>query len=300
MTTPYHEGELAVQARAGVQGMASRVGRSIAPKMTPTLQAFLAQQTFLVAALIDTSQHVWASILTGTSGFVHPLDAHTLVVYAQLHKLGPLRDTLGLGAPIGLLAIDLASRKRVRVNGTVTHVQEDAFTLHVEQAYGNCLKYIQKRDVEPSNSQENDASSHIGSVLSTKQHTLIEHADTFFIATTHPNVGADASHRGGNRGFVRVLDDRRLEFPDYAGNNMFNTLGNIAANGRAGLLFLDFERDRMLQLTGTAHIVWDEARRASHPGAERLVAFELEHVIERQSVTNRTWWLRELSPYNPA
>lgn len=300
MSTPYHEGELAVQARAGVQGMASRVGRSIASKMSPALRDFLEQQTFFVVASIDPSRRVWASVLTGGPGVACTLDASTLTVQACIEESDPLRENLGVGATIGLLAIDLGSRKRVRINGTVAQVGEDTFTLHVEQAYGNCPKYIQKRDGEPSSTMASTATAHIGRVLSASQQALIKRADTFFIATTHPHAGADASHRGGRSGFVRVLSDSRLEFPDYAGNTMFNTLGNIEATGYAGLLFLDFEHDRTLQLTGTACVIWDEKRLVAHPGAERLVEFVLETLVERQAVTNRTWHLREMSPYNPA
>lgn len=299
MSTPYHKGELAVQARADVQGMASRVGRSIASEMSPALRDFLEQQTFLVAASIDPSRRVWASVLTGEPGVARTLDESTLTVRACIEGSDPLQENLGLGAPIGLLAIDLGSRKRVRINGAVTQVDDDTFTLRVEQAYGNCPKYIQKRDGEPSSTMASTTTAHIAHVLSASQQALIERADTFFIATTHPHAGADASHRGGKSGFVRVLSDCRLDFPDYAGNTMFNTLGNIEATGRAGLLFLDFEHDRALQLSGTARVVWNENRLASHPGAERLVEFVLERLVERQAATNRTWHLRETSPYNP-
>ncbi|MCH8978716.1 MAG: pyridoxamine 5'-phosphate oxidase family protein, partial [Armatimonadetes bacterium] len=83
--------------------------------------------------------------------------------------------------------------------------------------------------------------------------------------------GMDASHRGGDRGFVRVDSETRLMFPDYAGNNHFNTIGNLILDPRAGLLFMDFATGSLLQLTGRATIDWDSDAVACIPGARRLV-----------------------------
>jgi ferredoxin-NADP reductase len=113
----------------------------------------------------------------------------------------------------------------------------------------------------------------------------VEGADTFFIATGHrgegeaPAFGMDASHRGGAAGFVRVAGERSLLIPDYAGNNHFNTLGNLELDSRAGLLFVDFERGDLFQLTGQAVVEWDHPETGSFPGARRLVRFELESAV---------------------
>jgi hypothetical protein len=80
-----------------------------------------------------------------------------------------------------------------------------------------------------------------------------------------------ASHRGGDRGFVRIAGDNRLEIPDYAGNNHFNTIGNLMLDSRAGLLFIDFATGSLLQLTGQATIDWDSKAVTRVPGARRLV-----------------------------
>jgi hypothetical protein len=89
---------------------------------------------------------------------------------------------------------------------------------------------------------------------------LISHADTFVLGTTHPERGNDASHRGGPAGFVRLVGDA-LEWPDYPGNNMFTSLGNLAADPMAALAFLDFDRGRTLHLSGRARL------RCATPGA---------------------------------
>jgi uncharacterized protein len=300
MKTPYHEGEVTVQARAGVQGMASRVGRSIAIEMNPSFQGFLAQQTLVVIASSDErSGQVWASVFGGEPGMIQTSDPHTITLQIDPNSHDPLRQTLVVGSPLGLLAIDLASRHRVRVNGVITDFAKDGLTVMVQEAYGNCAKYIQKRDAESIERTLTHAEAIVRTSLSPSQCELIEKADTLFIATTHAHLSADASHRGGQPGFVRVTGQQRLEFPDYAGNTMFNTLGNIQTTGRAGLVFLDFAHGSTLQLTGSAEIVWDKARLALHPGAERLVEFTIEAVVERHSITNKRWSLREFSPHNP-
>ena len=96
---------------------------------------------------------------------------------------------------------------------------------------------------------------------------LIRSADTFFLGTTHPERGNDASHRGGPAGFVHV-DHNTVEWPDYPGNNMFNSFGNLEIDPTAALLFIDFDSGRTLQLSGRAVVDWEKsAARAATPAA---------------------------------
>ncbi|MCI0605928.1 pyridoxamine 5'-phosphate oxidase family protein, partial [bacterium] len=95
------------------------------------------------------------------------------------------------------------------------------------------------------------------------------------------------------------VNSNRILFPDYSGNKMFNTLGNITVNPNAGLLFLDFEKGNTLQLTGKAQVIWEEERIAEFAGAERLVEYEIEQVIEITAATNLSWRFLSYSPSNP-
>ena len=135
--------------------------------------------------------------------------------------------------------------------------------------------------------------------LAPEQRRAIERADTFFIASVHAGTGADASHRGGQPGFVRVLDDRTLRIPDYSGNNMFQTLGNITADPRVGLLFVDFETGTTLQLTGRATILWDRKEFDQLKGAERALRVEIEQAVEIEGKGSLGWRFLEYSPFNP-
>src|SRR5262249_32200442 len=152
------------------------------------------------------------------------------------------------------------TRRRMRLNGRAEVREEGGFYIHAEQVYANCPKYIQARGWELAGVKQRRGEVRRSEVLDAEQKRLIEKADTFFIASRHPEKGADASHRGGNPGFVRVLDEKRLVWPDYSGNNMFQTLGNIVENPNAGLLFIDFHNGDVLQLSGKAEVIWDEGR----------------------------------------
>ena len=110
---------------------------------------------------------------------------------------------------------------------------------------------------------------------------LIRSADTFFLGTTHPERGNDASHRGGPAGFVRA-DPQTVDWPDYPGNNMFNSLGNLAVDPTAALLFIDFASGCTLQLSGSAYVGWHA--RPTDGDTGRRVQFSTERVVARRLV----------------
>jgi uncharacterized protein len=107
---------------------------------------------------------------------------------------------------------------------------------------------------------------------------FIEARDMFFIATTDADGHPTCSYKGGEPGFVRVLDERTLAFPNYDGNGMYLTMGNLLANPHVGLLFLDFEGRRRLRLEGTASIDDDDPLVAEYPEAQFVVRVRAERV----------------------
>ena len=299
----YHEGELSVQAQAGVREMASRVGRSIRPHIPPAAQEFLRAQPMAIVGSVDERGRVWASLLTGQPGFIEALDEHTVRIAAEPFDGDPLGDNLRERAPIGVLVLEPATRRRMRLNGRVAERGHGGIYVRAEQVYSNCPKYIQARTWEREAGVSEEQVMHIvqrESALTEQQQHLISQADTFFIASHHPEGGADASHRGGSPGFVRVMNGGALAWGDYSGNSMFQTLGNIAANPTAGLLFVDFERGSTLQLTGSARIVWNAERAAEFVGAERVIEFQIDEAIEIQNATNLRWHFLNYSSFNPA
>jgi predicted pyridoxine 5'-phosphate oxidase superfamily flavin-nucleotide-binding protein len=214
----------------------------------------------------------------------------------------PLAEALhGAGTQVGVLAIDLATRRRLRLYGEAER-RPDGIYVRARQVYANCPKYIQAREPETGGAEPGlqDGYALRSRGLTDEQRRLISEADTFFIASAHPEGGADVSHRGGNPGFVRFLDVNALEFPDYSGNTMFNTLGNIAVNPNTGLLLLDFEGGGTLQLTGEALIVWDAGRAARFAGAERVIEFRIQEAVETRGAVPLRWRFEGYSPFNPA
>jgi len=288
----FHKGEIDVQTRVGV---AERIGqvapRMIRDHMPEQHRKFYTQLPFILVGHLDQSGQVWASILTGAPGFIQSPVNTRLSIAAQPVNGDPLQALftdakVGQPARLGLLGIELETRRRNRINGELSRQDDQGFEINVTQTFGNCPKYIQVRDVELI-----DPSSQPKPTITEFDHfspevaAIISNSDTFFVASTNQQAqqgdtistpdGADVSHRGGQPGFVKVGDDNTLIVPDYVGNSMFNTLGNFSVNPNAGLLFIDFNQGHLITLTGRAEILWDSTDVANYEGAERLWQFTL-------------------------
>ena len=276
----FHSGEIAVQEQAGVRDIANDVGEGIADHLPAGAIEFLERRQMAVLGTVDNHGNVWASVVTGEPGFIETVDHRTLRIAMHITSIDPLGRNLATEGHVALLAPDFVSARRVRVNGRGI-VKDGAIYVITDQVYGNCRRYLQERIfVGSREAPGTNQPASVGIELSTSQQRQITRADTFFIATDNPESGADVSHKGGNPGFVQILDARRVSFPDYNGNSMFNTLGNLAVNPHAGLLFIDFDSGRTLQLTGRASIDWSSDRVRTFPGAERVIDFELRQLID--------------------
>jgi predicted pyridoxine 5'-phosphate oxidase superfamily flavin-nucleotide-binding protein len=295
----FHSGELAVQQRAGVRDVAEDVGEGIVDHLPPGASDFLERRQMAVIGTVDNGGHVWASVVTGDPGFIETIDDRTLRIATRASSSDPLFRNLATEGHAALFAPDFVTSRRVRVNGRGVF-RDDAIFITTDEVYGNCRRYLQERIfVGNRKPVVADQPASVGSSLSASQQQQISHADTFFIATDKPDRGADVSHKGGNPGFVRVLDAHRIAFPDYNGNSMFNTLGNLTDNPHAGLLFIDFDSGRTLQLAGRASIDWSPERAHTLPGAERVIDFALEQIIDRPAGFPLVAKFRQFSRNNP-
>ncbi len=293
----YHAGELEVQERAGVRTQADQMSDMILPFIPPAAGRFVAAQRLAVVASVAGDGSVWCSAMIGEPGFLSLADEHTLQISLPPNE-DPIWENLPANPHAGVIILDPASRKRLRVNG-LARITSNGLSIQTEQAYTNCAKYIQKRTPAPFEVRAVERQSMRSTELNSSQQKWIHAADTFFIATFYPKSGADASHRGGMPGFVNVLSTRQLEWPDYSGNNMFQSLGNLAVDSKAGLLFADFENGRTLQLSGEAEILWDKEKALRFPGAKRLLRLHVKEVIATEGAFSQRWQLIEYSPANP-
>ncbi len=300
--SPFHAGEQAVQARAGSRERMAQIGpRVIRSAMPLQHREFFALLPFVVLGAVDDTGQPWATLLAGpAAGFVTSPDDTHLRIDALPPDGDPLRPLLHDGAPLALLGIELPTRRRNRANGRIVDAGTAGYGLHVLQSFGNCPKYIQRRELQQRADTLPGTTRHAHRIDADAV-DLIRRADTFFIAThaagSGPAAGGDVSHRGGRPGFVRASDDgRALTWPDYPGNMYFNTLGNLAVEPRAGLVFPDFARGDLLHVAGRAEIVWDGPELAQFAGAERLVRLYVDQAIYRPAALPLRWTLIEESP----
>jgi predicted pyridoxine 5'-phosphate oxidase superfamily flavin-nucleotide-binding protein len=252
--TPFHAGELRLQEATGVTREAASLSRAIGSQIAANAVEFVGQRQLAIVATTDDRGRPWCSALIGAPGAFVVVDPVTVDLDVRGGIVGDaIVERAPYGAPIGLLFIDPSTRRRYRVNGIVTEADDRRIGVQVVDAYPNCPKYIQRRELRIANPDVADGSVAVGTHLGAAERTCIEAADTFFVASSGPDGKLDASHRGGPSGFVRI-DGDRLWIPDYAGNNMYNTLGNLAVRPIGGLLFVDFRRGTAMQLSGTVEI----------------------------------------------
>lgn len=310
----FHDGEEAAQARVGVRERVAQFGpKMIRDAMPDQHRELFEQLPMLVVGSLDAQRRPWASLLVGRPGFVRAPDPHTLRIHARPLPGDPLAAQLRVGAPLAVLGIEFATRRRNRLNGTVVEVADGAFSVGARQSFGNCPKYIQARSPRWIADSETDAApapmQRSGCSLDGGARTLIERADTFFLASATPDAaepgrraahGVDVSHRGGRPGFVRVRAGGEcsvLTVPDFVGNYMFNTVGNLLVNPRAGLLFIDFDHGDLLSLTATVEIVWDGPEVDATPGAQRLLRFRVDEARSGHAALPLRWSAPEFSPH---
>ncbi|WP_432027026.1 pyridoxamine 5'-phosphate oxidase family protein [Streptomyces sp. 1222.5] len=288
----YRAGSLAVQRQLGVQERAEHVGRSLGQGIKPVAAAFLELQPLLVVGAADPATgRVWASPVVGTPGFVRATGPRQMSVAGGPPPTDPLATALTTpGAPVGTIALDPRTRRRMRLNGRLRPTAR-GFAVEADQVFANCPKYIQRRESYEVTGGRTPGPARRSGRLDRTGMECVRSADTFFVATVHP-AGADASHRGGNPGFVRVASPDELSWPDYPGNAMFLTLGNLRADPRAGLLFLDWETGTTLQLTGEARTEFSDA-------GGRTVRFTVTEVVRTPAAVPLRWSAPEYSPANP-
>ena len=142
---------------------------------------------------------------------------------------------------------------RIRINGKA-NIVDNKIIVSIDEAYANCPKYIKKRI--HNEFEKKNAYKHLihESKITEEFKKVLSNSDTFFLSSSHKEKGADISHKGGKKGFVKVISNTEIEFIDMPGNNLYNSLGNIYANSLVNLLFIDFINNDTYLIIGKASI----------------------------------------------
>jgi len=310
MRDPFHEGERELQALAGSLEQSDVLGsRGMREAMPDQQREFFARLPFVLVGSTGDGGQPHASLLAGPPGFLSSPDPRHLVVAARPHAADPLAGVLRPGAALGVLGIEPHTRRRNRLNGFVSEVTAAGFAIEAQQSFGNCPKYIQARRASwVTGAHESAGAARRMARLDPVATRMIAAADTFYIASAYPAEpgdatpahGVDVSHRGGKPGFVRIdrsADADVLTVPDFSGNGLFNTLGNLALHPRAGLLFIDYERGDLLHVATDAQIIRDGRELESFAGAERLLALRVREALLVERALSLHWTESELSPF---
>ncbi len=283
---PFHSGERHLQRLFAVREQLAG-SRAIQTSLPPGFAGFLAELHYVVLSVPDREGRIWATMVFGRPGFLSVPDAMHVHVAARPDAGDPVARGIVEGAPIALLAIDLSTRRRIRVNGRIGRVGQSDFAVDVRQAFGNCPQYIRARDVEEAAGASREPV--LISADTSLARRVVAGADTFFVATRAASDAGgdmDVSHRGGPAGFVQ-WDGDSLIWPDYRGNYYFNTLGNLLVDPACCLLFPDLGTGEMLVMTGRAVLDGFDGRlRRSHEGLPMngLVRFKPDLLMSRSAL----------------
>ncbi|ADQ85728.1 pyridoxamine 5'-phosphate oxidase family protein [Methylovorus sp. MP688] len=298
----FHAGERAVQRHAGQAFIADRNAAMIADTILGGARPFIEKQFMVVLSSIAADGAVWSSVLYAEPGFAKAEGDAALALHIPVDERDmsdPFWTNIDHHPAVGLLFIELGSRRRYRINGMIQHMHDQGIVIGVNEAYPNCPKYIQRRHLQQF---EKAAAPHevlVGTQLQANIAALVRNADTMFVATHYADTGADASHRGGNPGFVQIINDSTLRIPDYHGNSMFNTLGNMEIDARTGVCIPDFAGQQLLQLSGKSRLLWDQDDPHNLSGGTgRFWEFDIAQWILRKVPQHLEWQYLDASPFN--
>ena len=296
MAGPWHVGERRVQERVGEAHLADRLADGIRADVPDVAIEFLAglPQIVLAAAAadsdVDSHDQVWVTALNGPPGFLDVPRPDLLTIAARPQVDDPLAEVLAHPARVGLIALEPGTRTRVRLNGRSRPVG-GGLEVELDQVFANCPKHIHPREVVGTTTTDPSAHLTAGPALTDDAIRRLTTADTFFVGSTDDEGNADASHRGGPPGIIDVLDETHLRFPDFRGNSMYQTLGNLDLHPAVGLLVLDWTTGAALHLTGRAQVDYDltPELQARFPRAQRLITVEIDGVVDRPAASPLRW-----------
>lgn len=301
---PFHAGEILIQKKAGEEDIALLNGRLYEDVLMMPAHKFLAQLSYIAFSSYSNGI-VSTTMVYGKPGFAYADETGKNIFISRESlnnfSLDPVLKNLKVEDEVACLAIDLKTRKRIKVNGKIIEMNEQHIKIEVAESLPICPKYIQKREIEFLDSPFKNSPSIIsGKDLAGDALEIVKKADTFFVGSINPDAHADVSHRGGNPGFVQVKASNHLLIPDYKGNSLFNTFGNLQLDSQCSLVFWDFDGSRFLHLWGKADVHFNgEELPINTGGTNRYWNFHIERFeLQTVALPFRLNFL-EMSMFNP-
>ncbi|KAF9474413.1 hypothetical protein BDN70DRAFT_884841 [Pholiota conissans] len=329
----WHRGELIVRKKLGLDKIpaTNHLWSSIRGEMPEQHSTFYTTRLpFVPVCVLDDEGRPWGSILAGGDGkpgFIRHPRYDTLSIEARLWKGDPFHKAVDItdyengSKLIAGIGVEVSTRRRNKFAGGITGVDvrdgDLSLQLVVNEAIGNCPKYITLRDLTPfpaasSVIAEDRPHLAVGERLSDAAIALILESDTVFFGTVYSASREDSSlypshlgmnHRGGRPGFIRVKpsDGRTVVLPDFSGNRFMTSLGNVEATPYASLTFISFTTGDILYLTGNARNVYGSEAGAIMPFQDTLT----EIFITGYTLVQNAFPLRQSteeivgSPYSP-
>lgn len=328
MAIPFHEGETRMHKQLKVPSL----DNPTAGMLTQQAVFMLQKAPLLAIGTLDSEGHPWTSLWGGEPGFSEPLGSGVVgtrtpvdsswdpVVQALVGHAAKGEMAKGNDKMVSGLSFDLMTRKRVKIFGRVMagcvdeletaskddpekgseppNVKQDQIQLvtRIEQSLGNCPKYINQYEIQPAPVASKLA--YEGPSLSPEAKSLILGSDMFFLSSA-TDQDMDTNHRGGPSGFVRIISDTEIVYPEYSGNRLYQSLGNLDVNPKIGLTFPNYVTGDVLYATGTTEILIGGDAAALLPGSNLAIKIKLHKVRLVQSGLPFRGKRREPSPYNP-
>ncbi|GFG27155.1 hypothetical protein IFM61606_07173 [Aspergillus udagawae] len=326
---PWHDGEEKMQKLLQVPHR----DNPTVPFITPRAGHLIKQSPLLAIGTLDQEGRPWSSIWGGEKGFATPISHSTFDIktpigttYDPVVESLLLDSTNNSGKVVSFLALDLENRQRVKLHGRVAAGSLDTLDVetradvivHVDgslceynavnekntKAYilGNCPKYLNAKHILPAPSDPKLISK--SPQLPLRALSLLNRADCFFISSSHGKESMDTNIRGGPPGFVRIVSNEPnggvFIYPEYSGNRLYQTLGNLLTTPLAGFVFPDFESGDSLFITGRTEILI---------GKDASSVLPRSNIAVRVTITSARFVEKALafrgipgkpSPYNPS
>ncbi|KAK4241503.1 hypothetical protein C8A03DRAFT_30365 [Achaetomium macrosporum] len=328
-TNGWHSGEQAIHSLLKVPTSGRR--NPTASGLPASYAHRVTVSPLLAVGTLDDQGRPWTSIWGGERGFARPVAQDILAMQSLVNKaydpvaqafLGKAADGEVVqpegGTTMSALSIDLDTRDRVKLAGkmvvgsVVTRqdggaIAEAQLAMLVQESLGNCPKYLNKKTIQAHIPSPQLISSALP--LPPEALALIEKADMFFLSSSNGQT-MDTNHRGGPAGFVRVISNSPSEeggnsegvvlvYPEYSGNRLYQTLGNLHTNPRIGIAIPDFETSDILYLTGETQLLVGPSAAAIMPHTNLAVKITVHSARFVKDGLPFRGTPGEPSPYNP-